>query len=161
MTARYDELLRRLVAAQVRFVLVGGLALGAWGAIRATKEVDVVADPDPENLQRPTRVLVEVDGRVHLGDAFVSSPLGLAAALRGDDRVLVQTSLGDLGVVRGLPGVLPYETLAARAVPVELLGTEVAVCSLEHLRAMKRAAGRPQDLVDLESRDVAHPAGEA
>jgi hypothetical protein len=41
------ELLERLVEAEVRFVLVGGLAVNAWGYLRATRDVDVV----PEALE--------------------------------------------------------------------------------------------------------------
>jgi hypothetical protein len=45
--------------------------------------------------------------------------------------------------------------LRETAVDVELLGSTVAVCSLDHLRAMKRAAGRTRDLADLEDLDQA------
>jgi hypothetical protein len=38
----FDELLRRLSEAGVEFVVVGGLALNAWGVIRGTKDVDIV-----------------------------------------------------------------------------------------------------------------------
>jgi hypothetical protein len=37
----------------------------------------------------------------------------------------------------------------------EVLGVTVPVCSSEDLRAMKRAAGRGQDLIDLEDLDIA------
>lgn len=50
--ARFDDLLRRLVEAEVEFVVIGGLALGALGVVRGTKDVDVVVDPDPANLKR-------------------------------------------------------------------------------------------------------------
>jgi hypothetical protein len=59
--------------------------------------------------------------------------------------------LGDLDVVRGLDGVLPYAELRASAIDVELAGVTIPVCALEHLRTMKRAAGRPRDLVDLDA----------
>jgi hypothetical protein len=36
----FDELLRRLAGAGVEFVLVGGLALNAWGVVRGTKDVE-------------------------------------------------------------------------------------------------------------------------
>ncbi len=49
---RFGELLGRLVEAEVRFVLVGGLAVGAWGVVRGTKDVDVVIDPEPKNVLR-------------------------------------------------------------------------------------------------------------
>jgi hypothetical protein len=48
-----------------------------------------------------------------------------------------------------------YEELRSRASEAEVLGVNVAVCSVEDLRAMKRAAGRGQDLVDLEDLDAA------
>ncbi len=48
--AAFDKLLRRLSDADAEFVVIGGLALGARGVVRGTKDVDVVIDPDPENL---------------------------------------------------------------------------------------------------------------
>lgn len=42
------ELLARLVAADVEFIIVGGLAVGAWGHVRGTKDVDLVPGPAPE-----------------------------------------------------------------------------------------------------------------
>jgi len=48
-----------------------------------------------------------------------------------------------------------FEELHSRATDAEVLGVDVAVCSVEDLRAMKQAAGRGQDLVDLENLDAA------
>jgi hypothetical protein len=39
-----------------------------------------------------------------------------------------------------------------------MAGETIAICGLEHLRAMKRAAGRPRDLVDLDDLDAARPS---
>lgn len=64
MTVAFDELLRRLVAAEVRFVLIGGLALNAWGVVRGTKDVDIVADPDSANLNALAVAAAEAGGRV-------------------------------------------------------------------------------------------------
>jgi hypothetical protein len=41
----FDELLRRLVVADVRFVLVGGFAVNAWGVLRGTKDLDAAHGP--------------------------------------------------------------------------------------------------------------------
>jgi hypothetical protein len=54
----FDELLSRLAAADVEFVVVGGLAVGAWGVVRGTKDVDVVLAPNPKNLKRVAEVAV-------------------------------------------------------------------------------------------------------
>lgn len=47
-------------------------------------------------------------------------------------------------------GIPPYDELHARSTETEILGIKVAVCSIEDLKAMKRAAGRTRDLADLE-----------
>lgn len=104
----FDELLRRLVAADTQFVVVGGLAVGAWGVIRSTGE-----------------------------------------------QVAIETDLGRLDVVQGLEGVPNYEELRARSSETEILGVTVAVCSLDDLKTMKRAAGRTRDLADLEDLEAA------
>lgn len=152
----FDELLRRLADAEVRFVLIGGLALNAWGVIRGTKDVDIVADPDPDNLGRIADVVVEVGGQVQTRDAFVSSRFSIVALLAEGERVQIDTALGALDVVQGLPGVPSYAELSARAQEAEIVGVSLALCSLDDLKAMKRAAGRTRDLADLEDLGEAH-----
>jgi hypothetical protein len=51
--------------------------------------------------------------------------------------------------VSGINGDLAYAALARRAIIVGFRDIQIRVCELEDLRAMKRAAGRPQDLEDL------------
>ena len=68
---RLQELLRRLSDAEVRFVLVGGLAVNAWGYLRATRDVDLVPDPSAENLTRLDVLLKELDGKVDVGHVNV------------------------------------------------------------------------------------------
>lgn len=151
----FDELLRRLVAADARFVVVGGLAVGAWGAVRGTKDVDVVVAPHADNLRRVADVAVAAGGHVQQDEVLLGSPFSIASALADGEQVAIETDLGRLDVVQGLEGVPPYEELRARATEVAILGVTVPVCSIEDLKAMKRAAGRTRDLADLEDLDVA------
>ena len=153
--AAFDQLLRRLVEAEVRFVVIGGLALGARGVVRGTKDVDIVVDPDPANLKAVAEVAVAAGGHVQRGEALLGTPLSIAGELANGEQMAIDTDLGRLDIVQGLKGVPPYEKLREGASEAEILGVKVAVCSLEDLRAMKRAAGRSQDLVDLENLDIA------
>jgi predicted nucleotidyltransferase len=137
---RLRELLQRLVEAEIRFVLVGGLAVNAWGYLRGTRDVDMVPDP------------VEVGGRL-LDSTAIST------FLKTGDRTLVLTELGQIDVLQGLPQVPRYEELEAQAQNVDLEGLTVRVCSLEHLLAMKRASDRPRDLDDLEALEAAQEEG--
>lgn len=57
--------------------------------------------------------------------------------------------------MHGLPAVPPYAELKPRATEVTIADSMVSVCSLQDLRAMKRAAGRRRDLADLEDLDAA------
>ncbi|HYM45091.1 MAG TPA: hypothetical protein VES65_02880, partial [Solirubrobacteraceae bacterium] len=93
-----------------------------------------------------------------LGESLLGSERSIAALLRSGERALIATQLGDLDVVQGLEGVLPYAELRAGAIDVEMADVTIPICALEHLRAMKRAAGRPRDLVDLEDLDAAQPS---
>ena len=139
----------------MRFVLIGGLALSAWGVVRGTRDVDIVVAPDPENLRRVAAVAEGIHGHVHAGESFISSRQSIAAQLASGEQVAIETDLGRLDVVQGFDGVPPFDELHARSVSAEILGTRVAVCSIDDLRAMKRAAGRTRDLADLEDLDAA------
>lgn len=142
-------LLRALVQRDVRFVVIGGIAVAAHAIVRATEDVDIVPCPAPDNLDRLLDLLVELDARLVLNpergiDEGVRDLVG-----RGRN-LTVRTSLGDLDVVQALPGVPRYEALADTAVGVELHGVRFAVASRDHLIAMKRARGSALDQADVE-----------
>ncbi len=142
------ELLARLIEAEVRFVLVGGLAVNAWGYLRATRDVDFVPDPNPENLARLNALLNDLGGRVDVGGKLLDGN-AIFTFLRTGDRTLVATDLGQVDVLQGLPQVPPFATLDEEAKDVDLDGLVVRVCSLEHLIQMKRSSERARDREDL------------
>jgi predicted nucleotidyltransferase len=151
----FDELLRRLAEADVEFVVVGGLALNAWGVVRGTKDVDIVIAPDSDNVKRVADVAVAAGGHVQQDEALLGTPFSIAAALAGGEQVAIETDLGRLDVVQGLDGVPSFADLRSRAVEAEILGSRVWVCSREDLKAMKQIAGRTRDLADLEDLEAA------
>jgi predicted nucleotidyltransferase len=155
---RLRQLLERLTEAEIRFVLVGGLAVNAWGYLRATRDVDVVPDPSSENLARLDTLLKELGGKVDVGGRLLESS-AISTFLKTGDRTLVITELGRVDVLQGLPQIPAFAALDAEASDVDIEGLSVRVCSLDHLRAMKQASERPRDRDDLEALDAAQ--GEA
>jgi predicted nucleotidyltransferase len=151
----FDELLLRLAEAGVEFVVVGGLALNAWGVVRGTKDVDVVVATNSDNLKRVAEVAVAAGGHVQQGEALLGSAFSIAAALADGEQVAIETDLGRLDVVQGLDGVPSFGDLRSRAAEAEILGSTVWVSSREDLRSMKKAAGRTRDLADIEDLDAA------
>ncbi|MGN6663488.1 MAG: nucleotidyltransferase [Solirubrobacterales bacterium] len=151
---RLRELLRRLTEAEIRFVLVGGLAVNAWGHLRGTRDVDLVPDPDRGNLAKLDALLRELGGKVDVGGQLLQTD-AITTFLRAGDRTLVRTPLGEVDVLQGLPQVPPYGPLAENATEIDLDGIVVRVCSLEHLLEMKRAGDRHRDKDDLEALEAA------
>ena len=155
---RLRELLERLVEAEIRFVLVGGLAVNAWGYVRGTQDVDVVPDPDPENLSKLDELLQTLGGKVDI-DGRLLDASSISTFLRTGDRTFVRTELGQVDVLQGLPQVPRYQALAEQAKNIDIDGLKVRVCSLEHLLEMKRASDRPRDRDDLEALEAAQEDG--
>lgn len=157
---RLRELLQRLVEAEISFILVGGLAVNAWGYMRSTQDVDVVPDPDPENLAKLDRLLRELGGKVDVGGRLLDSS-SISTFLRTGDRTFVRTELGQVDVLQGLPQVPRYDELEKGAKEIDIDGLAVRVCSLEHLLGMKRASDRARDHEDIEELEAAQePGGE-
>lgn len=144
------ELLASLIAANVGFVVVGGLAASAWGVPGRRKDVDVVLDPRPAHLARTAELVVRLAGYADHGGMRSRSPAAIAIALRNKRRVLLSTNLGHLDVVNRVDGVPSYDTLRRDAVPLSVHGVRVRVCSLAHLQSMKRTADRESDRRDLD-----------
>lgn len=136
---------------EVRFVLIGGVAVGAHGYLRTTEDLDLVPDPDPANLKLLTAALEALDSTMPTveGRPFDPSKDG-AVILRGGN-VTADTRFGGLDVVQRLHGVPAYSELARDAIDSDLLGIPVRVCSLGRLREMKQRLDRAQDRVDLEN----------
>jgi hypothetical protein len=132
----------------VRFVLVGGLAVNAWGYLRATRDVDLVPDPSPENLKRLDGLLRDLGGKVDVGGELLAGD-AISTFLRTGDRTLVPTDLGQVDVLQGLPQIPSFGALEEQATDVDLDGLVVRVCSLEHLLEMKRSSDRARDRDDL------------
>ena len=93
----------------VEYVLIGGLAVGAHGFPRATKDLDIVPAPDQPNLQRLAGVLRAIDARhVETGDfdpaEFPFDPLDPGDLREGGSFVLA-TRLGRLDIMQWAPGV--------------------------------------------------------
>ena len=152
---RLRELLERLVAREIRFVIVGGLAVNAWGYVRGTQDVDLVPDPVPDNLDKLAALLVELGGRVEVAEGRLAAS-AIRTFLAAGDRTLVSTDLGAVDVMQGLPQIPSFARLDRDAVEIDMDGTIVRVCSLESLLAMKRASERGRDRDDLEALEAAH-----
>jgi hypothetical protein len=158
-----EALLGALVDHDVAFVVIGGLSLAAHGFVRATKDLDIVPDPDPANLSRLAHALRDLRAEVLVAADFDPRELGIqpdedGLALGGN--WVLRTRFGRLDVMQDVPGIRGYAQLAAGAVAFTLHGTgPLRFAGRDEVVAMKTAAGRPQDLVDLQRLEALRASG--
>jgi hypothetical protein len=141
--------LRVLADHGVRHVVIGGIAGATHGSPSVTQDLDVCYERGSENLHHLASALTSIHARLRGTDDDV--PLSLdAETLAAGDHFTFITDLGDLDCL-GIPaGTLGYDDLKKDAVDVDLDGLTVAMASIDDLIRMKRAAGRPRDLAELE-----------
>ncbi len=144
-----DSMLRGLSQAGVDYVVIGGIAMVAHGSARLTRDLDIVFGPDEDNLERLGQALIELGARLRGVDENVSF-VPDAATLAKVDLLTLETKLGWLDVHRRPAGAPPYRTLRRRAERVDFGDFSVLVAAPEDLQAMKRSAGRPIDIADLD-----------
>jgi hypothetical protein len=144
------RLLVELADAGVDFVVIGAIAVVAHGHIRTTRDLDITYATDQDNLDALGRALVALDARLR-GVAEVVPFVPDGRTLRAAELLTLETTAGSLDLLAAPPGAPRYAELKARAEQVEIEERLVLIASIDDLVAMKRTAGRPRDLEDIEA----------
>lgn len=149
--AAFDPLraLRALDQEGARYVVIGGLAARLQGSPTVTNDLDICPDRTLENLERVTKAL-RVLGATLRGAAEDVPFILDAATLAAGDHFTFATKAGDVDVLGTPAGVSGFDELAGRAVLLDVDGLTVPVASVDDMIRMKRAAGRPKDLIEVE-----------
>lgn len=142
--ANAGEILGTLRRRGVRFMLVGGLAGMAHGSSYPTFDVDIAYAREPRNLERLADALTEMDARLRGAPSDLPFLLDAETLSKGLNFTF-DTKFGPFDILSELRGVGSYERVSKAAVSTQIEGVEVEVISLDHLIAMKAAAGREKD----------------
>lgn len=154
-----ETVIGALNAASVRYLIAGGLAVIAHGYLRLTKDLDLVLSLDPENARLGVTTLAALGYRP-------SVPVTLEDFADAGKRAEWARAKGAtvLGLYSDSHRTLPIDLFIAEPFDFarahrEALREEVApghiawFVSFDDLVAMKRVAGRPQDLADIHQLD--------
>ena len=137
----FKELLESLNRHKVRYLVVGGYAVGFHGWSRTTNDIDIVIADDPDNAKRMVAALTEFGfGQTGLSVDLFTRPNSLVTL--GVEPVAADI----LNYLRGVDLNKAFEN--AKIVLVEDI--EVNVVSYQDLIANKRAVDRLQDKIDVE-----------
>lgn len=125
----------------VEFLVVGAFALAAHGRIRATGDIDIWVRPSAENAARVLKAIAAFGAPLHdLTETDLSRP-GLVFQ--------IGVAPFRIDILTGIDGVEFLEAWSSR-IQTRFTDQPVGVLSIEHMIRNKRAAGRAQDLADLE-----------
>ena len=90
MELSYEKLLARLAKAEVRFLVVGGIAVTLQGYVRSTEDIDLLVDRASDNITRLLAVMSDY------GEGFARE---LSAADFEDDegaiRIILKSAVGE------------------------------------------------------------------
>jgi len=141
----FAALLKALSEAQVRFIVVGGVAAAAHGVARLTVDLDIVYDRSPDNLDALVKALGAA--QAYLRGAPPGLPFRFdTETLRRGLNFTLSSKLGDIDLLGEITGGGGYAELLPHSITLRLYGIECHCLGLRRLIQVKRAVGRPKDL---------------
>jgi len=142
-----SELTRRLIEAQVEFVLVGGFAAVAHGVTLVTRDVDICCRFNETNLKRIQKAL---EGLHPAHRSRPDLPLALTpeqcASLKN---LYLKTDLGVVDCLGEVLGVGDFERVFEHSIEVELPFGNCRILDLEALIRAKEAMNRDHDRITV------------
>ena len=144
----FKEFLRLLNSHKVKYLLVGGYAVGYYGYPRATGDLDIWIEISESNSKKVSLVFRDFD----LPDEMVPEDL----FLKMNKVIRIGVPPVRLEMITSASGVDFNECYSHRKV-VEIDGIPTNFISLEDLKKNKYAAGRHKDLEDIENLPLTSP----
>lgn len=138
----FSEFLKQLNAHGVDYLVIGGYAVGFHGHPRATADIDIWV---PQRRETADRLVAAIRAF-----GFDTPELSSALFLRHDQIIRFGVPPMRIEILTTIAGV-EFDDCLPRAVSGILGGVPVRFIGLEDLKRNKRAAGRHQDLADLEN----------
>jgi hypothetical protein len=150
----YLNLFKALKTHNIDYLLVGGLAMNLHGVPRMTMDVDLVIALDSGNIAKLASCAKELG-------LYPNVPVKLEDLADADkrDALLAEKHLIALSLISNTPATptvdivihhpLDFQKAFAKAVQRDISGTPVMLASIEDMIALKKAAGRAQDLSDI------------
>ncbi len=137
----FKEFLKLCSDHGVEYLIVGGYAVGYYGYLRATADLDVWVAATPENARRCLETLAAF--------GFTDSRLTAELILKPETLIRLGVPPLRLELLTSVSG-LTFTDCFTRREHTEWNGVYVNVIHLDDLKTNKAAAGRARDRDDLE-----------
>jgi predicted nucleotidyltransferase len=137
----FKDFLSLLNENRVKYLLIGGYAVGYHGYPRNTADMDVWIGVDSDTAEKMVKVMV--------GFGFEENTVTPDVFLNRDGVIRMGVPPLRLEILMQISGV-DFDSCYERRVNAAIDGVKVSIISLQDLRENKRASGRFKDLSDLE-----------
>lgn len=137
----YKEILQSLLNNEVKFLVVGAYAMGAYGYPRATGDFDIWVETSPKNSQRIYKSLSE----------FGAPLSGITRKTFTEKGIVFQIGIAPrrIDIITHIDGVNFKEAYETKK-KIKIENLEVPFISKEKLIKNKQATGREKDRLDAE-----------
>jgi hypothetical protein len=136
----FKEFINFLNVNKVKYLLVGGWAVGLYGNPRATKDIDFLIAVDDKNLQKLKKALYQ----------FGAPTIEMTHFKEPGNFFRMGRSPVQIDIISEASGIAIKDCYKRRET-IKVEGIEIAVISQKDLITNKKASGRPQDLADAEA----------
>lgn len=144
----YRKAMDTLRGGGVSFIIIGGVAAAAHGSTQLTNDLDVVYARSADNIQRLAAALASHSPYLRGVPAGLPFKFNTATIKLGLNFTL-DTDFGPLDLLGEATGGGTYDALLPHVVTLELYGGPCLCVDLPTLIRLKRAAGRPKDILAL------------
>jgi len=155
----YEAVFNTLNGRGIRYVVTGGMAVVLHGIVRLTADLDIIVDFDQTNINKFAEAMEKLGYRpkAPVKTEELGDPVKRRVWIEEKGMKVFsffhpkkQLELVDVLIFEKIP----FPELYKKRKIVRGVGIEVPIVSVEHLKELKKIAGRPQDLADIKSLDA-------
>lgn len=142
-----EKLAEALNRHDVKWVLVGGMAVMLYGADYLTSDCDLATEKTEQNLRRLKAALEELGARpVRASD---NGEFELDFSILLAPFMHLKTEAGPVDIINRLPNVDSFQTLYDNALVVDVQGVQVRLAAIDDLIKLKTDTGRDRDQLHI------------
>jgi hypothetical protein len=150
----YEDIFKALYEEEVRYLIVGGMAVNLYGYARMTVDLDIMVDLDEGNLEK----LIKAMEKLNYQPRVPVKPIEFTLSEKREDWIkekgaVVFTFIDLSDPIKHidifLRNPVDFEKAYQSRTTIHLKGIPISLVSIDDLIELKRLSGRPRDLEDI------------
>jgi len=152
----YEDIFRKLQEKNIRYLLIGGVAVNLWGIERATGDIDIAIAMDTDNILKFVEAVKELGfiPKAPVKPEEFADPKKRKEWQEEKNMKVFSFQHPDnpfvlIDVMTNNP--FDFEAMYKHRVTMESKGVRLSVVAVDDLIRLKEIAGREQDICDIET----------